>query len=251
MTSPCDCFQVDREDLIERYVAGEAAKPPLAEAERAAFEEHYFACTACFDKLQAARASRAALVAMQANRGRHWWVGWAAAAAVLLGAFGPWTALRPRSSSGIAQTTTPPRRAVPAELARLDPPRYDPAELRGAEPAASAQFQQAMRAYQDKQYAEAAPALEKLPTHPAAPFFAAASRLLAGQTDAAITALQAIPPASPFAEESKWLLAKAWLVKNEPAKAATILDTLAASGGDFATQAAQLRARLKDWESQP
>jgi len=40
--------QIEDQEIVERYVRNQ-----LAEEERKAFEEHFFACDDCFEKLQA------------------------------------------------------------------------------------------------------------------------------------------------------------------------------------------------------
>lgn len=52
---PVDCADVRDADLVQRYVAG-TLDPPLREA----FEEHYFACDACWTRLELALDVRAA-----------------------------------------------------------------------------------------------------------------------------------------------------------------------------------------------
>src|ERR1044071_3612341 len=54
-----NCADIERAELMERYVAG-----ALAGDERDQLEEHYFRCEEAFDKL---RASRAAQNAMRKN----------------------------------------------------------------------------------------------------------------------------------------------------------------------------------------
>ena len=48
------CNEIDAQDLIECYLAG-----GLEEAERQKFEDHYFGCDDCFERLKIARAMRA------------------------------------------------------------------------------------------------------------------------------------------------------------------------------------------------
>ncbi|MBI4902446.1 MAG: hypothetical protein HY820_02345 [Acidobacteria bacterium] len=249
MTAPLDCFFVEREDLIERYVAGDAAKASLSQEQLAAFEEHYFGCPVCFEKLQAARAAREAMLTVGASSRRTAWIGWAAAAMVVVTSASAWYLLRPAGAPASHVTAKRPPATVPLELAKIDPPRYDAVELRGSESPADARFRGAMKAYTAARYQDAAAQLSAISSHAPSQFFAAASQLMAGNTDAAIAALQAVPPESPFAEESKWLLAKAWLGRNEPDKAKPILDALSAGGGDFAAAAARLREQLKQWEA--
>jgi hypothetical protein len=94
--------QIEDEEIIERYVRNQ-----LAEEERKAFEEHFFGCDDCFDKLQVAArfvagvrdAARRGLLAGEAEgRTRAWnWSRWlvpafaaSVCAALLLAALSGW-----------------------------------------------------------------------------------------------------------------------------------------------------------------
>ncbi len=94
--------QIEDEEIIERYVRNQ-----LGAEERKAFEEHYFTCEECFDKLEATEqfiagvrdaGSRGLLAGEAGGRARRWiWSGWlvpsfaaSACAAVVLAAFSGW-----------------------------------------------------------------------------------------------------------------------------------------------------------------
>jgi len=94
--------QIEDEEIIERYVRNQ-----LAEEERKAFEEHFFGCDDCFEKLQVAErfvagvrdtARRGLLAGEVEGRTRGWsWSGWlvpafgvSACAALVLAAFSGW-----------------------------------------------------------------------------------------------------------------------------------------------------------------
>src|SRR5688572_22905392 len=53
-----NCTEVAAEDLAVRYVAGQ-----LSDAEKEAYEGHYFECDACFRELEILRAARKVLAA--------------------------------------------------------------------------------------------------------------------------------------------------------------------------------------------
>ena len=81
------CQRVSTDGVVERYLLGD-----LSEAEREAFEEHYFECDECFAELEALGAIRDHLeeeqnrtprLAMQPRARTRWWW-WALAAAVVV-----------------------------------------------------------------------------------------------------------------------------------------------------------------------
>lgn len=187
------CTWIDRDDIFEGYV-----RDALGPDDRAAFEEHFFGCEACFDKLETYRALQMELRAAAAEapaarpvRSRPWrWVPVAAAAGLILaaasvlwfrGSRGPApesvvaTAPAPQTPAAIptappqsvsspapvATLTTPPAApSVPvAVLARVDPPIYLPLALRGPRDEAVERFAAAMSRYVDKDYAGAIPDL--------------------------------------------------------------------------------------------
>src|SRR5215813_4946344 len=79
--------QIEDQEIIERYVRNQ-----LAPEERQAFEEHFFSCDACFEKLQATEwfvagirdaAARGVLsAALPSWRTASWWIPAFAAAAL-------------------------------------------------------------------------------------------------------------------------------------------------------------------------
>jgi putative zinc finger protein len=90
--------QIDNEEIVERYVRNQ-----LTTDERTAFEEHFFGCEACFDKLQTTErfvagirdASTRGLLKDEAATGASIWLKWAFAttgfAALILAALTAWT----------------------------------------------------------------------------------------------------------------------------------------------------------------
>jgi len=119
------CAWIEREEIFERYV-----RDALADAERDAFEAHYFECAACLATLQAYKALHAALQASPAPAGnravlpvrrRSW--GWAlvplAASAVLVAA-AVWywsSAPAPTTPLGSTETVASLRPAAPVAQA--------------------------------------------------------------------------------------------------------------------------------------
>ena len=116
MTHPAiDCARADRDELVARYVSG-----AMAGEEAEAFEEHYFACEACWAALQRAVELRAAFEApatvapehpaapphdLAASRPlarrRSWWP-LAAAASVAIAAAAGWRVLATHRVGGAA-----------------------------------------------------------------------------------------------------------------------------------------------------
>jgi hypothetical protein len=110
--------KIEDEEIIERYVRNQ-----LAEEERKAFEEHFFGCDDCFEKVQVAErfvagvrdaARRGTLVGVAEGAARGWsWSGWlvpafgvSACAALLLAAFSGWLyfAQMPRMRQQLSQS---------------------------------------------------------------------------------------------------------------------------------------------------
>ncbi len=150
-----DCGRVSREEILEGYLAGR-----LTEEDREAFEEHYFECAHCFDELRMLQAIRDVLPEVTPEsepRRTHRATRWAPAAGLAAAAVltvGTLLLMRPSSPSNPPESTKstspspsavpvpetpnrPPPAATPApsleQLARVDPPLYEPVRLRGAQ----------------------------------------------------------------------------------------------------------------------
>ncbi len=249
------CTDIETRDIAERYLLGQ-----LDDADRDAFEAHYFECARCYSEVEALRAVRAALArpARRSSRATDWpWL--AAAAALVLGvsAILAWQSPRFRvrgPSSEEAAVSTPAGPAAPArtdEIARLaavTPPPYAPTRFRsGVERAA---FEAGMRRYAAQDFAGAIPSLEQAvresPAAGDARFYLGASYLLVGRVQDAIAGLEPLAAEirSPYAEEAHFLIAKAHLgAGNVPASLAA-LDKTIAIRGDREQDARLLRARV-------
>jgi len=247
-----DCERIEKDEIAERYVAPGTVR--LSAQEAAEFEQHYFQCALCFERLETMRAAQPALAAFAAvpiqpiRRGTSVRI-WLAAAAILITAATSLTlyrltAKRPVEPSSAAVATVP--RPDFTVLARYQPPAYEDQGLRGAEPASAAAFRGAMKLYSAHNYPAAAAALGRIANFPPALFFEAASELLSGDPDAAISHFSAVVRANDpvFTEEAQWGLAKAWLKKDDAAQARPWLDEVIRGGGDFAARAHQLRDAL-------
>jgi tetratricopeptide (TPR) repeat protein len=248
-----DCDRIEKNEIAERYIAPGSVR--LSAQEAADFEQHYFECALCFERLETMRAAQPALAAFAAvpiqpiRRGISVRL-WLAAAAVLIAA--AVTALTFYSPARKSSAEPPPIAVAPVQhpdftvLARYEPPAYEDQSLRGAEPGSAAAFRGAMKLYSEHNYSAAAAALGRIANFPPARFFEAASELLSGDPDAAISHFSAVVRDKDpvFTEEAQWGLAKAWLQKGDVAQARPWLDEVIRGGGDFAARAHQLRDAL-------
>jgi hypothetical protein len=189
-----DCPLRSGHDLADAYVAG-----TLSEAEQDAYEQHFFACSACLahvqmlqdvkDGVRDAPVSTAPVRAAAATIGATPWLRLALAAGLVAAVAWWWQgpgdpapegpvadvrtpgASSPSSASAPAPTSTPPlaapveapsRREVLAQLALTVPPRYVPIAVRGGAAPPAGTFDEAMAHYVAGRHAEAASALRAL-----------------------------------------------------------------------------------------
>jgi hypothetical protein len=241
------CAEVERNDVIERYLAGR----DLGSESAVWFEEHFFECEACLQKLQLASALRAASIASNrampqaavlrrrsplASR-----MAWAAALAAML-AVVIWID-RPRD------VVAPPVSSNLAEWAHYQAPHYASTGERSPTPLEAA-FEQAMARYSSADYAGASQALasivERHPEQVAARFYHGASELLRSHPDAAIAEMAVVLASgdATFADEARWCRAKAWIAKADFVRAREELAWLAAGGGVYAAPAKRLLSVL-------
>jgi tetratricopeptide (TPR) repeat protein len=265
------CERVLQDDLAIAYLRGE-----LGEAERDVFEQHYFECADCFERLQVLRALPAVLrqegaagrLPRRAPAVASW--AWAAgvafvavAAAFVLRGSGtrdPWPGPSPSSEaspSGVAPTTgaspeTPGRPPLEV-LARVEPPPYAPLVVRGGEEADDA-FSRAMARYVRGDYAGAAASLRvavrEEPESVEARFYLGVTELLAGRPDAAIRELGRVAADSDpaFAEAARYYSAKAQLARGDVGAARRELQIVATGDGDHKERAERL---LQDLGTEP
>lgn len=180
-------------DAVHRYVAG------TLEGEAGdAFEVHLLECEACQRAVRDGAAVAAALRVAVPGRRRavlRWVVPLAAAVAWLV-----WPRPDPLRALGRVG-------AVPA---------FDGLAVRAGPDSATALADQGMAAYAAGDFARAAGLLgaaAAVEPNPAVQFYLGIARLLAGAPDSAVTALRAArePTGNPYAGESRFYLAKAWL----------------------------------------
>jgi hypothetical protein len=255
-----DCSSVEQGDIIECYLRPGG----LSEAEAEAFELHYFGCPQCFDLLEAARAARSALahsaapvVAMPAGHKSFRWV--AIAAGIAIAAIGIWLLRQPTTESAqiakqivVAKPAVPETRPNLTQLARYDPPHYDPAAMRGQSSDAQTAFAEAMQSYLQADYSNAAQKLRAATAaHPAytpAHFFLGASELLLQHGGSAVAEMNRVleDRESPFHEEAQWAIAKSLLLAGDTAGARRQLSAVVSAGGDLAPKARDLMRKLEN-----
>jgi tetratricopeptide (TPR) repeat protein len=240
------------DDLVERYVQG-----ALAEDERAAFEDHYFECATCLERLEAMQAlpealARRRIAPAAAIRPRRMGSAVAAlstlaAAAVLWVTLAPRIGLAPSPPPTEAPTPQPPSADPLAglrALGRLDPPAYDPPKLRGAPPPED--LASAMRRYTRGDYAAAASGLEPVvrrdPRDATAGFFLGVSYLLTDRLDDGVTELRRTIALgdTPYLEEARLTLARAHLRAGRPDQALDELEQVITLHGDHEDEAREL-----------
>jgi tetratricopeptide (TPR) repeat protein len=262
------CEQIVREGFSEKYVSGE-----LGEADREAYELHYFECERCSNELEALvllraelerSAPRAGYVAARARHQSRLWLTLAAAAVIALAvAVFQWQ--RAPEPEAIVSESTPAeampaapeaasvdRIAVLARLAEVRAPMYRPPTLRSTPSPPVRRFREAMELYARGDYREAVPGLEEAraldATLPQVPFFLGACRLMTGEVDRAIDAWRAVIELgeSAYLEESRFYLAKALLRKGDVAGARAELEATVALAGDREGEARDLLRQLQD-----
>jgi len=248
-----NCETVERDNIIERYLAG--TLPPELRDE---WEQHYFACDACMEKLETWQAIERPLRGMEREiraepvrrpSRKVVWLPIGIAAAVVAAVLGARLAPTSKSVPPPVATTERPRASI-AELAQVTPPAYRMPVERGIQTESERQFHAAMRKYTAGDYAGAIPglrtAIEADRSNDAARFFLGACELLSGDNAAATEDLKAVAGgSSPFAEEARWNLSQAYLKANRREDALAELAKIAAAGGDFERQAVEQMTRIK------
>lgn len=244
-------------ERVEAYAAGR-----LEEAAAAAFEDHYFACEACLQRLRLAQDLPDAFARPIAARQRPAWAVGLAAAASLLLAVGLWRVVPPpapgpgRLASVTPAPSGPTRADRLRELGRFEPPAWSPQTLRG-ESSSPAALEAGLRRYQVRDWAGAAPLLEQAaqaaPRDPRPAFFLGATLLLEGRVEPGVAQLRRVVALgdTPYLEEAHLLLARACLRRGDGAGAERELAAVVDLQGDFEPQARELRRRLQEIDQPP
>jgi anti-sigma factor RsiW len=256
-------------DAAEQYVTGTMPEPT-----QASFEEHYFACDACFktvEALQAAGKRLESTVPKTVNApGRRWIrpVSWmAAAATVIVGVIlwrlpQPGIPATPSSAPAAAASqpaagplaSTPPASALDRQLDRMAtvaPPQYVTLITRSQSDESATGFEQAMTHYVAGRYDHAARGLSatanRSPNLPHVQFFLGISELMLGNLDAARKALQrtARSGVNPYADEAHFYLGKLALRAKDIPAARREFQIAAVRKAGPTGEAAKLLAELK------
>ena len=267
-----DCARVSRDEIVEGYLVGR-----LTEEDREAFEAHFFGCAHCFDDLRLLQAVQGELgqggVEFQARKRDPWfrWVPAAGlAAAAIAAALVLW--MRPAPPSGSPETTVPPPSQTQApqtpspqqlppptagsepslqQLAKVEPPLYEPRRLRDVPDEATKRFQTGMEHYRKADYALAVDDLhESARLDPDAPhilFYLGISHLMLNHEDAAIAGLRATIALgdSPYLEEAHLYLAKAFLRRHDLRAAEIELKKLIDLRGSWSGEAQRLLTQVE------
>jgi tetratricopeptide (TPR) repeat protein len=249
-----DCDQIEREEIIEKYLTGR-----LDRAVQEEFEAHYFSCSKCLQKLQVSRLLQEKLweqgekILPQAQKpyrvrtGRRAWAISAAAVVLIVAAAALWWQFR-RPGQPPAGTNEIPSSLL--MLARIEPPSYIRPALRGAEDDAAERFQIGMKCYVEGRYGEAIPdlrtAAELNPNRAGIRFFLGICLLLTEKTNEGIGELRKTISLgdSPYLEEAHFYLAKALLRKGDVGGAKGELNWVLEKGSNLKEEAARILAQL-------
>jgi TolA-binding protein len=243
------CQQIEELEVAERYLSG-----ALSEEERDTFEQHFFSCAGCLERLEILQSLPSALRSEAGVRKPQYLV-WALAACVLLAAG---IVLTTRSGTAVAppQTAATQAQKPPLdpliELAKFDPPRYEPASLRGSRSQAAQAFQAGMALYREGAFTEAVPDLEKAAKlddqDPGALFFLGICRLVKGDAAGGIEALKSVDAMglTPYQEEARFYLAKGLLRQRDVPGAREALLAVERMNGDLAPKARDTLAQLQN-----
>ncbi len=264
-----NCREVEEQDITERYLLDR-----LSEPEREEFEKHYFECASCFSQVQTGLALQAELrhqplvpaKACGASLRSMWaWTPAFVTFALLFGVAIWWYSSHnrqplqqaslppPKASPEVAMQSQPPSPAAPSleELARVEPPPYSAAVLRGAENEGQETFRKAMQFYLKGDYAHAIPgvraAVKASPRTARFNFYLGACYLLVGQADPAIVSFRKTVSLgdSAYSESAHFYLAKAYLRKKEVSSAEDELQKTVRLHGSLEVEAGDIIRQLR------
>jgi hypothetical protein len=251
-----NCNDIERDEIIEQYLAG-----ALAGSQRDELEQHYFGCEECFRRLETCRATQTALrrdeQAIRASAGdrrrafpRAVWPLVAVAAA----GFIAFVVLHHNGSEQRIVKTEPPPVAIRTDpliaMVRFDPPPYKAVAMRDAGSEAESRFTSAMKHYSAGRFEQALPGLraasEKDTQNTAYRFFLGVTCLLAKQTGDGISALTTVVNEgdTPFLNEAWFYRAKGYLTNRDVAAARGDLEHVVSLNRDLVPEAQLLLHQL-------
>lgn len=247
MDHAMNCDQIERDEIAEKYTAG-----TLTEGAAEAFEEHYFRCAACLERLELVQ-NAAVLLRQPSQTRRVSYTMLALAAGLVIAVAGglAWK-LSPGAAThqpvSVARVQPPPNPW--ADLGRFDAPAYREARLRGQETGALQDFQAGIAEYQQGNYARAVPILRRAaeadPADVRARYFLGVSQLMAGDLADGIEALRRVDAMglTAYQEEARFYQGKALLQQGDAAGARRMLEVVVAMRGDWQAKAAELLTKL-------
>ena len=255
------CEEVERDEVAEQYVAGR-----LSEDDRARFEDHYFDCTACLERVRIIEQARAELSAPEPPMvWRNWrraGVGLAAAAVLALAVragYDRWidsddaspVAGRPPDVIGPSpNASTPPAPIVQPSLGKIELPPYNAPRVRTAPTDAQRAFRDAMVFYSAGNCDAALSGLRRalalddslLPAR----FYLGVCELERGRPLAAAPALEQVIAAgeSPYLEDALFFLAQARIREGNLTAARAGLERVVSLRGNRRDEAQRLLTQL-------
>ena len=248
------CEEVERDELAEHYVLGR-----LPAHQQEAFEDHYFNCSRCLERVRIVEETRGEL-AVEAVRARPpWWRRGAAtlatAAMLTLAVWVGRDALRESDQPSPPFTSTSRDVTLPAPataaLGAIVLPPDTPPRLRSAATEAHRVFREAMTSYTAGRCDAAIPSLQRAlaldDTLMAARFYLAVCELHEGRVEPAAERLQRIAAAgeSPYLEDAHFFLAKARIRQGDAGAARQQLARVVALRGDRQEEARRLLDQLR------
>jgi hypothetical protein len=154
------------------------------------------------------------------------------------------------SPIGGVQVASPSASNVTVNLASIEAPSYSPPQSGAAVGEAATLFADAMRRYQNRDYASASVSLRQVsilePENPEIRFFLGISYLLTNDTRAGVSELRVVQKlgASPYLERAHFYLAKALLRQKDPAAALRELAAIVEGGGNMTDAANRLKIQV-------
>lgn len=245
------CEEVERDELAERYVLGRL-DPGIEDA----FEDHYFDCAVCLERVRAIQDAREQLSAQKGiRRSQRWSRVAAAVAAAAVVVFAVRVGQQMLSEQPAPPTSTSPRADVvlpaPPPPVTIELPPYTPPRLRAVSTEAQRVFRDAMTSYLEGNCGGAIPGLQRAlaidGSFTQARFYLAACELQQGQTSQAAEGLQRVIGVgeSPYLEDARFLLAQARIQQGDRDGAREELRRVIALQGHRRAQAQRLLDELR------